>query len=358
VTDIALTICIPTYQRPLLVERAIRSAMASSLAWADSVELIVSDNSPELTMDACSAVLSAWPGRWAYLGNMPNIGLVPNLNRCIAHASGRYVLILHDDDYLLPAGTAAILAAIRTAAERDGALLFGVRVVDGDGHLRRHQCFKQEHYLSPPDAVTRLLSDSSFVRAPAIVIRRQAYETVGLFDETVGNPTDFDMWLRIFSKFGVRCLPTTIGAYTVHEVTVTTSMFTAETVRTGLKIFDRAAATGLLAPPVLQTCAADFFHQFILAGAGRRLCVGDCRGAANIMALFQIPEIRALGVSRRWRPVRICMQRLMGLPARLSRAVARALQYLSSSTPFVRVRRLILFSRSLQEDSGVPITRR
>ena len=39
--------------------------MASSQAWADSVELIVSDNSPELTSDTCSAVLSAWPGKWA-----------------------------------------------------------------------------------------------------------------------------------------------------------------------------------------------------------------------------------------------------------------------------------------------------
>jgi GT2 family glycosyltransferase len=358
VTDIALTICIPTYQRPLLVERAIRSAMASSQAWAGSVELIVSDNSPELTSDTCSAVLSAWPGKWAYFGNLPNIGSVPNLNRCIARASGRYVLILHDDDYLLPTATAAILAATHTAAERDAALLFGVRVVDGDGRLRRHQGFKHERYLSPPDAVTRLLSDSSFVRAPAIVIRRQAFATVGRFDETVGNPTDFDMWLRIFSRFGVRCLPTTISAYSVHEEAATTTMFTAESVRTTLKIFDRAAATGLLAPHVLRTCAADFFHQFILAGAGRRLGAGDCRGAADIMALFQMPEIRALGVSRHWRPVRICMQRLVGLPARLSRAVAGALQYQSWLTRFLRVGRPILSTRPLQEGSGVPIARR
>ncbi len=268
------------------------------------------------------------------------------------------MLILHDDDYLLPTGTAAILAATHTAAERDAALLFGVRVVDGDGRLRRHQCFKHEHYLSPPDAVTRLLSDSSFVRAPAIVIRRQAFATVGRFDETVGNPTDFDMWLRIFSRFGVRCLPTTISAYSVHEEAATTTMFTAESVRTTLKIFDRAAATGLLAPHVLRTCAADFFHQFILAGAGRRLGAGDCRGAADIMALFQMPEIRALGVSRRWRPVRICMQRLVGLPARLSRAVAGALQYRSWLTRFLRVGRPILSTRPLQEGSGVPIARR
>lgn len=357
-TDIALTICIPTYQRPLLVERAIRSAIASSQAWADSVELIVSDNSPELTSDTCSAALSAWPGKWAYLGNMPNIGMVPNLNRCIAHASGRYVLILHDDDYLLPAGTGAILAATRTAAVPNAALLFGVRVVDGAGRLRRHQSFEQEDYLAPPDAVTRLLSDSSFVRAPAIVIRRQVFKTVGLFDETVGNPTDFDMWLRIFSRFGVRCLPTTVSAYSVHDAAATTSMFTPETVRTDLKIFDRAAATGLLAPDVLRTCAADFFHQFILAGAGRRLGVGDCRGAAAIMALFQMPEIRALGVSRRWRLVRICLQRLVGLPARLSRIVARALQYRSWLTRFVRVGRPILSTRPLREDSGLPLARR
>jgi GT2 family glycosyltransferase len=322
-TDVALTICIPTYQRPVFVQRALQSAMAASCAWADRVELIVSDNSPELTSGLCQAALAQWPGRALYLGNVPNIGMIANLNQCIARATGRYLLFLHDDDYLLTGGTESILAATRSAKDRDAALLFGVQVVDGDGRLRRHQFFKQKQYLSPPEAVVRLLSDPSFVRAPALVVRRDVFDAVGTFDQTVGSPTDFDMWLRVFSRFGVRCLPATISAYSVHEAAETTRTFTAETVRTALQIFDRAAAMGILPPRIVRQCEADSFHQFILAGAGRQVAVGDRRGASAIMALFRLPEIRALGLSRRWLAIRVGMHLLVTMPGKVSRAVAR-----------------------------------
>jgi hypothetical protein len=322
-TDIALTICVPTYQRPILVRRSIQSAVAASSAWADRVELIVSDNSPELTREVCQAALAQWPGRALYIGNVPNIGMIANYNQCIARASGRYLLFLHDDDYLFADGTSAILAATRTATNRDAALLFGVQVVDGDGQLRRHQFFRQEKYLSPPEAVVRLLSDPSFVRAPALVVRRDVFEAVGTFDQTVGSPTDFDMSLRIFSRFGVRCLPPIISAYSVHEPAETSRMFTVETVRTLLQIFDRAALQGVVAASAVRACEADYFHQFILAGAGRRLRVGDSRGAGQIMTLFRLPEIRALGVSRRWLPIRCGMHLLMSTPSKVSRAIVR-----------------------------------
>jgi GT2 family glycosyltransferase len=326
-TDPALTICIPTYERPHLVERSIRSAIAASLAWSDRVELIVTDNSPSVTSARCKTALAQWPGRALYLGNQTNIGMVANANQGIAHATGRYVLVLHDDDYLLPAATSAILDGIRTAGDQDAALLFGVKVVDADGHTQQHRFFKRERYLSPQRALMWLLSDPSFVRIPAIVVRRSIYETVGNFDDTVGKSDDLDMWLRIFSRYGVRCLPTTVSAYTVHEAAETTGMFTAETAKALLQIFDRAAAMGVLPAPVVRRCEADWFHKFILAGASRRLGVGDRRGAHEVLALFRMPEIQTLGWSRRWLSIRLAMHLLVTMPAKISRGVARWAQY-------------------------------
>ena len=236
---ISLTIGIPTYRRPSLVVRAIRSAIASSEAFAGSVELIVSDNSPEVTSAICQSELSQWTGRAVYLANRPSIGMVPNLNQCIARARGRYVVLLHDDDYLLPGATRAVLAETEAASSSAAVLLFGVRVVDGEGRVRRQQVFTREQDLSPPEAVVRVLSDPSFIRAPGIVIRRDVFSALGMFDHALGNPNDFEMWLRIASRFGIRCLPATISAYSVHEAAVTTRTFTVETVRTNLEIFDR-----------------------------------------------------------------------------------------------------------------------
>jgi hypothetical protein len=100
-------------------------------------------------------------------------------------------------------------------------------------------------------------------------------------------------------------------------------MFTAETVRTLLHMFDRTVATGLLPERVVRACEADLFHQFILAGAGRRLGVGDRKGAGRIMRLLRMPEVRALGLSRRWFPIRMGMWLLVLMPTLISQRVAR-----------------------------------
>ena len=324
---ISLTIGIPTYRRPSLVVRAIRSAIASSEAFVGSVELIVSDNSPEVTSDICQSELLQWPGRAVYLANRPTIGMVPNLNQCIARAQGRYVLLVHDDDYLLPGATGAVLAETEAAANSAAVLLFGVRVVDVEGRVRRQQVFTREQYLSPAQAMVRVLSDPSFIRAPGIVIRRDVFSTLGMFDHTLGNPNDFEMWLRIASRFGVRCLPATISAYSVHEAAATTRTFTVETVRTNLEIFDRAAALPVVSEPLVRMCEADWFCQFFLAGVSRRLGAEDRDGARAIMALFDLPEIRALRFSPACRLARTAADVLVAMPPLLSRAIARRLQY-------------------------------
>jgi hypothetical protein len=269
--------------------------------------------------------------------------MIPNLNQCIAHASGRYVLLLHDDDYLLPTGTGAILAATHGVPDPDPVLLFGVQVVDAERRVRRHQFFKEERFLSPAEAMIRLLSDPSFVRGPAIVVRRDVFDTVGILDPAAGNANDFDMSLRITSRFGIRCLPPTISAYSVHEAAQTTRSFTAQTVRTNVQLFERAAGLGPLPAHIVRACEADWFCQFFLAGVNRRLSVGDRQGASQIMALFNLPEIRALEFSRVCLLARFGMRLLVSTPAVMSGAIARWLQYHGAwSTWLRRFRRMPL----------------
>jgi hypothetical protein len=49
---------------------------------------------------------------------------------------------------------------------------------------------------------------------------------------------------------------------------------------------------------------ATFFHQFILAGAYRRLRVRRRAEARDVLRLFELPEVRNLGASPKWLPVR------------------------------------------------------
>jgi hypothetical protein len=71
-----------------------------------------------------------------------------------------------------------------------------------------------------------------------------------------------------------------------------------------MRIFDRAVATGTLERAEIRRHQATWFHQFILAGARRQFERRDRAGAASVMRLFDLPEIRRLGRSARWLPVR------------------------------------------------------
>jgi glycosyltransferase involved in cell wall biosynthesis len=291
------------------------------------VELLVSDNSPSVSRDVAEPWLARWPGPMQYLANTPSIGPIPNFNQCLTKSTGQFILLLHDDDYLLPGAIGHVLDAIDRAGD-DRVLLFGVDIVDENGRRRRNQSFRSEQLLGPKQALRRLLADSSFVRVPAIVIRRDVFEEVGGFDESIGNPTDFELQVRVFARFPVRCEPATIAAYSVHADASTAEMFHTETIATLLGIFDRARALGVLPESVIRRAQADWFHHFILGGAYRQLRAGNPRRARAILALFDVPEVAALGRSTRWQPVRTLFAAIVRLPpglaAKLMRTIGRA----------------------------------
>jgi len=329
-TQPILTICVPTYERPELLARALTSVIDQAGSDdAAQVELLVSDNSPAVSGPVVQAQLPRWPGPSTYLPNEPTIGPIANFNQCLTRARGLFVVFLHDDDYLLPGGVPAILQALSLAGD-DRVLLFGVDVVDSQGHLRRHQAFRARRRLSPTAALKQLLSESSFVRIPSIVIRRDVFESVGYFDEGVGNPADFELLIRIFAAYGLRCEPTTVAAYSVHLDAASSGMFRAETIATVMMIFDRARDLKALPDHVVTRCEADWLHQFVLGGTYRQLRIGDLAGARRTLSLLQLPAVAALGPSRRWRPVRWLFEGLMRLPRPV---VARTMIVVGRASP-------------------------
>jgi hypothetical protein len=298
----------PTRDRPELLERALRSALEATAAVAGQVEMTVSDGSDD---DASGQVvrrlLADWPGGYRYVHNRPALSLPGNINRAMGLATGEWILQLHDDDYLLPDAGSVILETIRRTPPDERVLLFGVELVDMRGVVHRRQKFRHERYLEPRLALRRVLRNSSFVRQPAAVVRREAFEDEGWYDTTLGGPCDTDMWVRLFSRYGVRCVPATTCAYTTHQGAATTTMWRPGTIRAACEIFDRAVVRGVVPVRSIRRWEADFFHQFILGGAYRSLRRRQRAEARDVLRLFDLPELRHLGASLKWLPVRAAL---------------------------------------------------
>ncbi|MET4107530.1 glycosyltransferase [Hymenobacter sp. UYP22] len=302
-----LSICVPTYHRPELLARALRSIGPLP---AD-VEVIVSDNSTQndAGQHITTHVLAEQPAaRWRYYRNEPGGTAATNWTACVERARGHYLLMLHDDDYLLPEALPTMLQTLRVVQHKQHAVLFGVRVVDAARHELQRQVPARTEYLPNQRAVEALLSNSSMVRMPALVVSKEAYLHTGGPDPQQHDTDDTDLWLRVFAYGGVLQVPALTAAYSVHEGALTTSVFHEQNIQLLQRIFQRARSRQLLPKRQLQRAEARFFHQFVLAGAYRALRRHDVQGARKVLALLQLSQLRHLSTPLPWLPIRLAMQ--------------------------------------------------
>ncbi len=299
-----LSICIPAYNRPLLFRRSLESITIENEKYSASIEIIVTDDSDgreceEITRE----VLLHWTGSHIYEHHAKRLGMVENWNRSICLAKGHYVLILHDDDFLLQNAIAKIIGCIK--AINYPVFLFGVEVVDEQERVMKRQVFKQNQFLLPRAALIRLLSNSSFVRFPAIVIKRFVFDRVGLFSSEWQEPCDLEMWIRLFSNYGVYCLKDITVAYRVHSQALTTTMFNQQTIDLLLKLFAEVLHLSILSKEEIENCQALFLHQFILAGAWRQLRRRRLQEFKQVMGLLEISGVRELVCPSQWWLLRV-----------------------------------------------------
>ncbi len=304
--QIILSICIPTYNRPDLLQRALASVSDNAPSEAQNVEIIISDNSTNNESEAIvDEFKKTWPGTVLYRHNQPGLPRIENQNQAISMASGEWIQVLHDDDFLLPDGLPKIITDLINTSSSDRVLLFGVHVVDPNNQVLRTHTYKHNQFFPPPVALQRLLSNSSMVRMPAILIHRDAYAEIGLFESGYAGKEDFLIYIRLFSTYGLRVLPSVTCAYYVHPGADSYAIFNEEAITILTGIFQKFVPQGLLPEHVLRRAQTRYFHQFILAGTYRRLRLGDRIGARKVIDLFKMPEIRKLGLSPRWALIRL-----------------------------------------------------
>ncbi len=298
-----LSICIPAYNRPIWFRRALQSIVKGSEQYSSSIEIIVADDSDGHECERITLeVLDQWSGQYIYEHHLVSLGMAENWNRSICMATGSYILVLHDDDFLLKGGIAKIIEAIKVT--NHPVLLFGVEVVDEQERVMKRQIFKENQCLSPRDALISLLSNSSFVRFPAIAIARSTFTEMGMFRAEWKEPCDLDMWIRLFGRYGVYCVQDVTAAYRLHSQALTMEMFNEQTIDLLLGLFAEAEQLNILSSEEITTCKALFLNQFILAGAWRQLKRGMFREFRRVMELLNIAEIKNLACPRKWRLLR------------------------------------------------------
>ena len=165
-----LSICIPTYQRAMLLVPTLERLAKVVQPWRDRVEVCLSDNG---STDGTAAAIAAFrpPGlRIKCIRQPENVGLSRNLAAAIDLAEGEYLLCQGDDD-ALEDGLCGTLE--RALAERPALALFpslADQPLDGDWSAR-----SEPRWLYGGAEVARVLGIFHLTFLGNFVVRRADY---------------------------------------------------------------------------------------------------------------------------------------------------------------------------------------
>ena len=208
-----VTTIIPTYRRPELLRRAIRSALSQ-----DGVpsQVCVYDNASGDETSEVVAEIARRDPRVKYFCHSTNIGAFANFQHGLQHVETPFFSFLSDDDVLLPGFYAAAMAGFQNYP--DAMLWAGVTVrMDPAGQVydARVERWPREGRYAGAEGVAQMTGGLAPTWTGA-VIRRDVLETVGLLDEAVGSPSDLDWMLRIAVRHPYIICKRPVALFLIH----------------------------------------------------------------------------------------------------------------------------------------------
>src|SRR5205823_9636476 len=115
------------------------------------------------------------------------------MNAGIAAATGDVVAHLHGDDYYLHPRVLSSVAAALTSTGRNWAV--GGCLADRDGK------FEPAPPRRRPYSYFNFLTARIHIPHPAVFVRREVWQEIGVFDETIHYAQDIDFFLRLGRKY-------------------------------------------------------------------------------------------------------------------------------------------------------------
>ena len=189
----SFSIVITTYNRLTLLKRAVRSAFSQSLA----AEVVVVDNASE---DGTQVWAQSLGDRIKYVRNTTNSNHAGAVNAGVAAASGDWIKLVDDDDYLAENCLEVMAKAI---ALRPEAVICSCQAaqVDTEGkELSRTPATGPGDIFYIPQADIHygmLLEVVPFGTPIQVAVRRDAFLKSGGWDLSMTSCDDIDSWIRV-----------------------------------------------------------------------------------------------------------------------------------------------------------------
>lgn len=199
-----ISVVIPAHDVEPYVGEAVRSALVQTHA---NVEVVVVDDG---STDGTASAVERFRDDRLRLVRKPNGGCASSRNAGLAVARGEFVAFLDGDDFWHPRKLERELSVLEADPSAD--LVFSLsEVVDESGRNLGLMKSGSRRSFDFED----LLVENPVGNGSAVLIRRDALDRAGPFDESLPASSDCDMWLRL-ARLRARnfvCLPEVFTYY-------------------------------------------------------------------------------------------------------------------------------------------------
>ena len=234
-----VSVVIPAYKIAPFVAETLDSVFAQTLT--DFEVVIVNDGSPDT--EEFERALAPYLTRVRYF-RQENRGAGAARNRGVREAHGRFVAFLDGDDLWLPSYLEEQLQFLRAGGydlTYTDALLFGDSPLAGKTYMETAPSRGAVNFLS-------LVRGECNVITSGVVARRARVIEAGMFDESLPNSQDFELWTRL-ARRGARLgyQRKALVRYRCHEGSLSGDAMNR--LARELRVFKRIEETYDLTPP-------------------------------------------------------------------------------------------------------------
>jgi glycosyltransferase involved in cell wall biosynthesis len=235
VTDPAVSVVIPTYNRREMVRGALDSVLSQD--FGDLECIVVDDGSEDGTGEALAAVED---GRLRTI-RRGHAGIAPTKNAGIALARGKYIAFLDSDDVWLPGKLSAQVGALE--ADRGLGMVYGRYRAERDGAVLRSRPEQ-----GPSGWILGRLLRRIVVQTSTVLLRREVVDRIGGYDEALAYADEYEFFLRVARGWRVAFLDRDLVRYRLHEGNISRDPLLR--LRENLRVYRRWAGDDTLPGPV------------------------------------------------------------------------------------------------------------
>lgn len=208
-----VSVIVPCYNGQEFIGEAIESVINQTY---QNWELIIIDDG---STDESKKVMDRYlhDKRIQYIRHDKNKGISATRNTGIITSRGEYIAFLDQDDIWLPEKLERQLELFKKSNSKIGLVYTDVYFIDSNGKIFGQRNPRNVVWGKTKEVILKELFLQSPITMCSTMFRKKCFDQLGLLDEDLFGCDDYDIYLRVASKFGIRYIPLPLAKRRYHE---------------------------------------------------------------------------------------------------------------------------------------------